>query len=144
MLIQPRNASNSLLTSLYLVSRFSSHYTQYESELNCQNIELPFSLDHVLKFEKQNNISINVYGLEKGDVSHRGYKRFSAEASKMFPYYQEICDEGSSKQTYAFDGTTVIEMYHGQLMSSIQSSMAVFIYESLHTTIFKKKTAIIH
>ena len=58
----------SILASLYLVSGNShpyrvSSYIQYESELNCQSIEMPVSLANVPKFEKQNNISINVFGL---------------------------------------------------------------------------------
>lgn len=63
----------SILASLYPVSRDYhpyrvSNYIQYESELNCQNIEMPVSLADVPKFEKQNNISINVFGLEKDEV----------------------------------------------------------------------------
>jgi len=63
----------SILASLYPVSRDShpcrvSNYIQYESELNCQNIEMTVSLADVPKFEKQNNISINVFGLEKDEV----------------------------------------------------------------------------
>lgn len=63
----------SIIASLYPVSKNShpyrvSNYIQYESELNCQNIEMPVSLADVPKFEKQNNIFINVFGLEKDEV----------------------------------------------------------------------------
>jgi hypothetical protein len=60
----------SILASLYPVSGNShpyrvSNYIQYKPELNCQNIKMPVSLANVPIFEKQNNISINVFCLEK-------------------------------------------------------------------------------
>jgi hypothetical protein len=63
----------SILASLYPVSGTShpyrvSNYIPYESERNCQNMEMTVSLADVPKFEKQNNISINVFDLEKEGV----------------------------------------------------------------------------
>ena len=62
-----------ILVSLYPVSRDSYPYRvsnniQYKSELNCQNIKMPVSPANVPIFEKQNNISINVFGLEKDEI----------------------------------------------------------------------------
>ncbi|XP_069109117.1 uncharacterized protein [Argopecten irradians] len=45
-----------------------SNYIQYESELNIDGIEFPLPLSQVSKFEKQNDISINVFGLEGGEI----------------------------------------------------------------------------
>jgi hypothetical protein len=63
----------SVLAALHPVSRDShpervSHYRQYENELSMNDINYPVSLGKLEKFEKQNNISINVFGYEKGCV----------------------------------------------------------------------------
>ena len=42
-----------------------THYQPYEQELNMNGIEMPMKLSQVSKFEKQNNISINVFGFEE-------------------------------------------------------------------------------
>ena len=39
-------------------------YLPYKDELNLDGIQLPMSLKQISKFEKQNNISINVFGYE--------------------------------------------------------------------------------
>lgn len=44
------------------------HYRKYENELNMKDIDYPVSLSKMEKFEKLNNISINVFGFEDGDV----------------------------------------------------------------------------
>lgn len=38
-----------------------SSYPHYSEILNLKNIELPMSLPQITKFEKQNNISVNIY-----------------------------------------------------------------------------------
>ena len=43
-----------------------NHYTQYVTELNLANIDMPMQLKHIPKFEKQNEISVCVFGYEKG------------------------------------------------------------------------------
>ena len=43
-----------------------NHYKQYESELNMNGIAYPISVEDVPKFQKQNNISVNVFGYEDG------------------------------------------------------------------------------
>jgi len=45
-----------------------SHYKKYEHSLNVTGIEFPVSISKVEKFEKQNKLSINVFGFEEGNV----------------------------------------------------------------------------
>ena len=45
-----------------------THYQAYEHELNMKDIEYPVSLTKMEKFEKQNKISINVFGFESGET----------------------------------------------------------------------------
>ena len=40
------------------------HYHQFHEELNFDGIEFPVSIDKIGKFERQNNISINVFAFE--------------------------------------------------------------------------------
>ena len=40
------------------------HYRQYENELNLNGISFPVDINQIEKFEKQNNLSINVIGYE--------------------------------------------------------------------------------
>ena len=42
------------------------HYIPYESEFNMNGITYPVAIKDVPKFEKQNNISVNVFGYEDG------------------------------------------------------------------------------
>ena len=42
------------------------HYIPYETELNMNGIVYPVAVKDVSKFEKQNNISVNVFGYEEG------------------------------------------------------------------------------
>jgi len=46
-------------------SERESSYPHYSTVLNLKNIEFPTTLTQVKKFENQNNISINVYCIEK-------------------------------------------------------------------------------
>ena len=39
------------------------HYKKYENTLNVKDLKFPMSLSDIPKFEKMNNISVNVYGL---------------------------------------------------------------------------------
>ena len=43
----------------------TSSYPHYSTVLNTAGIDFPISLKDIKNFENQNNISINVYGLEK-------------------------------------------------------------------------------
>ena len=45
-----------------------SHYEPYENELNMMGIEYPVSLSKIEKFERQNDISINIFGFEEGET----------------------------------------------------------------------------
>lgn len=45
-----------------------SHYEQYDQTLDFSDIEFPVSISKVEKFEKQNKLSINVFGFEEGQV----------------------------------------------------------------------------
>ena len=49
-----------------------SSYQHYNTVLNLQGIQFPMRLNQIIKFENQNNISINVYSIE--------------EQKKFFPY----------------------------------------------------------
>ena len=40
------------------------HYQRFQDELNFDGIGFPLAIDEVGKFERQNNISINVFGFE--------------------------------------------------------------------------------
>ena len=42
------------------------HYIPYETELNMNGITYPLAIKDVSKFEKQNDISVNVFGYEDG------------------------------------------------------------------------------
>ena len=44
----------------------TGHYTPYETELNMNGIAYPVAVKDVAKFEKQNGISVNVFGYEEG------------------------------------------------------------------------------
>ena len=41
-------------------------YQEYEDEVNMKGITHPVAVKQVPKFEKQNNISVNVFGYEEG------------------------------------------------------------------------------
>lgn len=76
----------SVLAALHPVERNLynvSHYEQYEDVLNFEGIDYPVSLSKVEKFEKQNLLSINVFGYEDGQV-------FPLYLSKMENNYKEI------------------------------------------------------
>ena len=45
-----------------------ANYVKYESSLNVRNIPMPMTLDDVPRFEKQNQLSVNLCGLEKEDA----------------------------------------------------------------------------
>ncbi|KYM99013.1 hypothetical protein ALC62_10264 [Cyphomyrmex costatus] len=45
-----------------------SSYPHYSKVLNFADIEFPVTLKDVAKFERSNDISINVYGIEDGDI----------------------------------------------------------------------------
>ena len=60
----------SVLASLHSVSRTDnadrvSNYRQYEHELKVDGLDFPTPNCQIAEFEKQNNISVNVFGLEK-------------------------------------------------------------------------------
>ncbi|XP_068084002.1 uncharacterized protein [Anabrus simplex] len=46
----------------------TSSYPHYSSRLNLDGLEFPMQLKDIRRFEKLNNISINVYGIEKGSI----------------------------------------------------------------------------
>lgn len=59
-----------------------THYKRYENELNMNGIEYPVTLTKMEKFEKQNNISVNVFGFE---------------AEEIFPLYLTKLENGLSE-----------------------------------------------
>ena len=59
----------SILAALHPVTRKNAperlrHYEQFQNELNLEGIDFPVAIHQVNKFEKQNNISVNVVGFE--------------------------------------------------------------------------------
>jgi len=59
----------SLHQDIHVTNRFRVHqYTRYENELNFTGIEFPVKITDVTKFERNNNISIHVFGYKKGDI----------------------------------------------------------------------------
>ena len=60
------------------------HYQQYKDELNFSGIDFPVAIDKITKFERQNNISVNVFGFE--DVLfplHITNERFSTHVNLL-------------------------------------------------------------
>lgn len=45
-----------------------AHYEPYGNRLDMTGIEYPVTLCKIDKFERQNNISINVFGFDQGDI----------------------------------------------------------------------------
>lgn len=60
-----------------------THYKQYENELNMNGIEYPVTLAKMEKFEKQNSISVNVFGFEADEV-------FPLYLTKLENGYKEV------------------------------------------------------
>jgi len=61
----------SVLAALHPVQNNANlvhHYKKYEHDLNMSDIEYPVLLPKMEKFEKQNKISVNVFGFEDGEV----------------------------------------------------------------------------
>lgn len=61
----------SILAALYPVKNHSDRvieYNAYKTELRFDGISFPVKLADIPKFEKQNDISVNVFGYKKGDV----------------------------------------------------------------------------
>lgn len=61
----------SILVALHPVQRHPervANYIQYENTLNFLGIDFPVTFSKVEKFEKQNNLSINVFGYEDGQI----------------------------------------------------------------------------
>jgi hypothetical protein len=57
----------SILAGIHPVSRVAErlyHYQQFQDELDFSGIEFPVTIDKIGKFERQNNISVNVFGFE--------------------------------------------------------------------------------
>ena len=54
-------------------------YIPYENELNMEGITYPVAVKDIPKFEKQDDISVNVYGYEDGILSSIHLKRSKGE-----------------------------------------------------------------
>ena len=75
-LLNIRNNDNkcfaySVLAAMFPEKEHKQRQNKYKPslhKLNLDNIELPMSLTDVPKFEKQNNIGINVFGFEKNEI----------------------------------------------------------------------------
>lgn len=63
----------SVLAALHPVARMDmpsrlSHYLSYQNDLNLTGLEFPLPLSQITKFNTNNDISINVFGLEGSEV----------------------------------------------------------------------------
>ena len=45
-----------------------NHYVEFENNLNMTDIDYPVSISKIPKFETQNSISVNVFGMEEGEI----------------------------------------------------------------------------
>ena len=73
-IINVKNSDNkcfmwSILAALHPVEHTRNperiqHYQRYQDELNFGGIEFPVTIDKIGRFERQNNISVNVFGFE--------------------------------------------------------------------------------
>ncbi|KAJ8672005.1 hypothetical protein QAD02_003264 [Eretmocerus hayati] len=62
-----------ILAALHPVPRnnhpnWINHYIQYQEELNMEGISYPVKIHQMRDFENQNEISVNVFGLERNDI----------------------------------------------------------------------------
>lgn len=77
-----RNAFNGLiLSALHPATHHAdriSNYIQYADELDFTGIEFPVQMKDISRFETQNDITINVFGYERGNIYpiHLTRKRF--------------------------------------------------------------------
>lgn len=61
----------SVLAALYPVQRNGERvwkYKSHDSVLNFKDISFPVKMDDIPKFEKQNDMSINIIGYEKNEI----------------------------------------------------------------------------
>ena len=57
-------------------------YAQYTKELDFSNIEFPVKIKDIPRFEKQNNLTVNVYSYDdekKGSLSSSCFYKFTNE-----------------------------------------------------------------
>ncbi|CAG2232690.1 unnamed protein product [Mytilus edulis] len=81
------------------------HYRKYEHSMDLTGIDFPVSLSKVEKFEKQNDLSINVFGCEDGVV---------------FPLYLSKMDNGYIKKlTYCTYQRKIILIIVGSRISVV-------------------------
>ncbi|KAK3747985.1 hypothetical protein QZH41_003960 [Actinostola sp. cb2023] len=80
----------SILAALHKVERHSNperihHYQPYLNQLNFNDIEFPVSISKIPKFEKQNQISVNVFGFEEGALFpvHISEERYSVHVDLL-------------------------------------------------------------
>ena len=76
----------SILAALHPVDRNPQdiyHYSPFENELNMTGIDFPVSLSQIDKFERQNSISVNVFGFDEGEI-------FPLYLSKLPNGYREV------------------------------------------------------
>ncbi|KAJ8672229.1 hypothetical protein QAD02_003488 [Eretmocerus hayati] len=62
-----------ILAALHPVPRnnhpnWINHYIQYQEELNMEGMSYPVKIHQIRDFENQNEISVNVFGLERNDI----------------------------------------------------------------------------
>jgi hypothetical protein len=61
----------SVLAALYPVQRDGERVWKckgHDSDLNFKDISIPVKMDDIPKFEKQNDMSINIFGYEKNEI----------------------------------------------------------------------------
>ena len=61
----------SILAALHPAPRHAerlSHYEEYVDELNMAGMQYPITMNQIPRFERQNEISVNVFGMEDGEI----------------------------------------------------------------------------
>jgi hypothetical protein len=65
-----------------------------QSDLNFKDISIPVKMDDIPKFEKQNDMSINIFGYEKNDKNMRNCDPDFATAFNSNFDNKALCESG--------------------------------------------------
>ncbi|XP_050066531.1 uncharacterized protein LOC126555674, partial [Aphis gossypii] len=82
--------------------RIGSNYVEVENRYNFKNVNFPASLNDVVKFEKTNKVSVNIYSLKNGELKYKNNvkkknsKRINYTTTKpeqTIVYPVKVCEE---------------------------------------------------
>ena len=90
----------SVLASLHPVTDIAAervvHYTEFEHELDMSGIDYPVTIASVSKFEKQNNISVNVFGIEENEI----FPMYTTKVKEAIHHVNLLCLTNDKKSHY--------------------------------------------